>query len=299
MLRKAYTPARLFTESILFLLMGSLMLLHPEKTLVLALDALRWLLPAGGIINLTEWLLHGRQKRIALVKGVALLAGGLTLVFWPRAMGISISLVFGLWMALNCLCKLIYAIQLKADGERGWLANLLAGIMHGLFAALLLLCGCSVSTPADGVPAEQGGSPASPAPQELVLPYVKDASLDPLSTTSRVNQELGALLFDSLVELDGSLEPSLRLAKSIDIDGLTMDEACVRVEQTFDVLPEKVELLRKNFERDSICRAAAGQREAMICPKSLRMQMQGCMRIRKNFTAGVLCPGATGTRATR
>ena len=69
MLRKAYTPARLFTESILFLLMGSLMLLHPEKTLVLALDALRWLLPAGGIINLTEWLLHGRQKRIALVKG--------------------------------------------------------------------------------------------------------------------------------------------------------------------------------------------------------------------------------------
>ena len=80
MLRKAYTPARLFTESILFLLMGSLMLLHPEKTLVLALDALRWLLPAGGIINLTEWLLHGRQKRIALVKGVALLAGGLTLV---------------------------------------------------------------------------------------------------------------------------------------------------------------------------------------------------------------------------
>ena len=138
MLRKAYTPARLFTESILFLLMGSLMLLHPEKTLVLALDALRWLLPAGGIINLTEWLLHGRQKRIALVKGAALLAGGLTLVLWPRAMGISISLVFGLWMALNCLCKLIYAIQLKADGERGWLANLLAGIMHGLFAALLL-----------------------------------------------------------------------------------------------------------------------------------------------------------------
>ena len=91
-----------------------------------------------------------------------------------------------------------------------------------LFAALLLLCGCSVSTPADGVPAEQGGSPASPAPQELVLPYVKDASLDPLSTTSRVNQELGALLFDSLVELDDSLEPSLRLAKSIDIDGLTV-----------------------------------------------------------------------------
>ena len=138
MLRKAYTPARLFTESILFLLMGSLMLLHPEKTLVLALDVLRWLLPAGGIINLTEWLLHGRQKRIALVKGVALLAGGLTLMLWPRAMGISISLVFGLWMALNCLCKLIYAIQLQADGERGWLANLLAGIMHGLFAALLL-----------------------------------------------------------------------------------------------------------------------------------------------------------------
>ena len=31
-------------------------------------------------------------------------------------------------------------------------------------------------------------------------------------------------------------------------DGLTMDEACVRVEQTFDVLPEKVELLREIVE---------------------------------------------------
>ena len=65
-----------------------------------------------------------------------------------------------------------------------------------LLLAVMLLCACSVSTPADGVPAEQGTSPASPAPQQLVLPYVSEASLNPLSTTSRINQELGALLFD-------------------------------------------------------------------------------------------------------
>ncbi len=91
-----------------------------------------------------------------------------------------------------------------------------------LLLAVMLLCACSVSTPADGVPAEQGTSPASPAPQQLVLPYVSKASLDPLSTTSRINQELGALLFDPLVELDDSLEPSLVLAESIDVDGLTV-----------------------------------------------------------------------------
>ena len=39
-----------------------------------------------------------------------------------------------------------------------------------LLLAVMLLCACSVSTPADGVPAEQGTSPASPAPQQLVLP---------------------------------------------------------------------------------------------------------------------------------
>ena len=82
-----------------------------------------------------------------------------------------------------------------------------------LLLAVMLLCACSVSTPADGVPAEQGTSPASPAPQQLVLPYVSKASLNPLSTTSRINQELGALLFDPLVELDDSLEPSLVLAE--------------------------------------------------------------------------------------
>lgn len=54
------------------------------------------------------------------------------------------------------------------------------------------------------------------------MPYVSEASLDPLSTTSRINQELGALLFDPLVELDDSLEPSLVLAESIDVDGLTV-----------------------------------------------------------------------------
>ena len=91
-----------------------------------------------------------------------------------------------------------------------------------LLLAVMLLCACSVSTPADGVPAEQGTSPASPAPQQLVLPYVSKASLNPLSTTSRINQELGALLFDPLVELDDSLEPSLVLAESIDVDGLTV-----------------------------------------------------------------------------
>ena len=56
-----------------------------------------------------------------------------------------------------------------------------------LLLAVMLLCACSVSTPADGVPAEQGTSPASPAPQQLVLPYVSKASLNPLSTTSRIS----------------------------------------------------------------------------------------------------------------
>lgn len=138
MLKKAYTPTRLFAESLLFFAAGLMLLFRPERTLALALDALRWLLPAGGAVNLVEWLLHGRRRRVALVKGAALLAGGLVLAFLPRAMGISISLVFGLWMALNCLCKLLYAVQLRVDGEGGWLANLLAGIMHGLFASLLL-----------------------------------------------------------------------------------------------------------------------------------------------------------------
>ena len=139
MLKKAYTPARLLVESALFFAAGLLLLFRPEQTLALAVDALRWLLLAGGVINLTEWLVHGRIRRVALAKGTLLLAGGLTLAFLPRAVSLSVSLIFGLWMALNCLCKLLYGVQLKADGERGWLANLLAGVMHGIFAAVLFV----------------------------------------------------------------------------------------------------------------------------------------------------------------
>lgn len=89
-----------------------------------------------------------------------------------------------------------------------------------LLLALSLLGACSSSTPVDGVPTEQGGAPVSQAPQELHLPYVKTASLDPLSTTSRVNQELSALIFDPLVLLDEALAPTPLLAQSVTVEGL-------------------------------------------------------------------------------
>ena len=139
MLKKAYTPARLFAESIGFFAAGLLLFFRPEQTLALAVELLGWLLPLGGIINVTEWWLHRKTRRVALAKGVALLLGGLALLLIPRAVGVSVSVVFGLWMTLNCLCKLVFALQLRKDGERGWAANLLAAVMHGLFAALLLM----------------------------------------------------------------------------------------------------------------------------------------------------------------
>ncbi|MBQ6000046.1 MAG: hypothetical protein IJL15_00740 [Clostridia bacterium] len=83
----------------------------------------------------------------------------------------------------------------------------------------LLLCACKTSESAEP-PKKNVEGAAVELPDSISLPYVKTASFDPLTTTSRVNFELCALLYDPLVLLDETMRPIPFLAQSIETEGL-------------------------------------------------------------------------------
>ncbi|HWQ51429.1 MAG TPA: ABC transporter substrate-binding protein, partial [Terriglobales bacterium] len=84
---------------------------------------------------------------------------------------------------------------------------------------LLLLSGCKRVVETIGAPQSPAEQPGRQAVAAITLPYDENAGLDPLTTTSRYNLELGALLYRPLVGLASGMEPSGGLAESVEVSG--------------------------------------------------------------------------------
>ena len=65
MLRKAYTPVRLFAEAILYLVAGIFLFVRPAETLDLGVRLAKWLMLGGAAFILAEAVLH-REKRVEI-----------------------------------------------------------------------------------------------------------------------------------------------------------------------------------------------------------------------------------------
>lgn len=137
MLRKAYTPVRLLMESLFLITSGLMLFFRPANTLMLAMKLGVWLLLLGGLLALADGLLHLKENRAPLAKGLLLmLAAGFVLAF-PRFLTQSVTMLYAFWVAVNALFKFIYAIQLRRDKQRGMMVNLVSGSIMALFAAAL------------------------------------------------------------------------------------------------------------------------------------------------------------------
>ena len=98
-----------------------------------------------------------------------------------------------------------------------------------LLAAVLLLttltaCGSDSdeSTPSVESSSEPQSSDGSSEPElvkkEIILCYNSQDSLNPYRCTSKLNTDLGTLLFDSLVTLDSSLTPAKSMAQEVVVE---------------------------------------------------------------------------------
>ena len=139
MLRKAYTPARLLAEGVLLIAAGMLLFFYPASSLELALLLARWILLLSGLLALLDGLFHLREKQASLTKGLLMLLCAGALFFLPKTLAGSVSLIYGLWTAVNALFKLIYAVQLRRDGQRGVVLNAAEGAVLLVFAVLLFM----------------------------------------------------------------------------------------------------------------------------------------------------------------
>lgn len=134
----AYTPARLFVQGAVLIVSGILIRLHPSRFLSLALLSCQLGLGLGAAAALLDSFAHPVERRSFLLKALALLCGCAATLLFPKALGTSLALLFGVWIAVNALFKFVYAIQLRHDRQRGVFGNVLGGLIHTLFAVMLL-----------------------------------------------------------------------------------------------------------------------------------------------------------------
>lgn len=137
MFRKVYTPVRLLTEGLFFVAAGLLLFFRPAQTLALAQRLMVWMLMLSGLLALGDGLIHLREKRALLVKGLVLGLSAAVLACFPRFLSGSVALIYAIWVAVNALFKFFYAVQLKIDRQRGVLINILTGSVMALFAVAL------------------------------------------------------------------------------------------------------------------------------------------------------------------
>lgn len=88
-----------------------------------------------------------------------------------------------------------------------------------LLCLLMLLSGCQRTVETSGTPQNPEEQPPEQTVAAVVLPYDEGAGFDPLTTASRYNLELCALLYKPLVGLDAGMEPSGGLAEKIQVSG--------------------------------------------------------------------------------
>lgn len=138
MLKKAFTPAKLLLEGLSLLACGIWMLASPVAALKAATAMLRWIFFGAGAVLALQGLLD-REKRPQLAKGAILMLASVALACWPQWIGTSVSMIFGLWVALNALFKLIYTVQLARGRQKGFWFSLLTTALHTGFSAFLLM----------------------------------------------------------------------------------------------------------------------------------------------------------------
>ena len=96
--------------------------------------------------------------------------------------------------------------------------------LTALLLGAALCCGCSSGILEAQQPQQEetaGSSQAASAPlEELTLAYNQDDVLHPYRLTSQINQQLGALIYEPLVEIGTDFSPRMRLAASAETEGM-------------------------------------------------------------------------------
>ena len=115
-------------SSIVYIILGIVIVLHPETTLNVVSIAISILAIILGliitIINITK--LKGEGNPIF---GILLLVLGISLLIYPNSLNVLISLGIGIWFITSSISRIKIAVMLKDVKEVNWLVILIVSII--------------------------------------------------------------------------------------------------------------------------------------------------------------------------
>lgn len=145
MLKKAYTPLSLLAQSIFLFVVGIILFDQPEFSQKVLNSSLNIILAILTLTSLLRWLFSQNRQKAESQDLLFKVVFMLFLLWKPNTISVSISIIYGFWIAINSFSKFLSFVQLRRLKERGSFFKLIQGIVYLVFAFSL------VTSPTNGI----------------------------------------------------------------------------------------------------------------------------------------------------
>lgn len=128
--------------ALLFLVFGIILLTSTEDLITIASKVIGGGLVIIGIIKSINYVyMKGKLGDFSFSKlatGIAFICFGVLLIFFSSALSFAIRTIIGLWILFSGIHRIIFAISIKASGNKGFLVYLITSIIMCVLGVLLI-----------------------------------------------------------------------------------------------------------------------------------------------------------------
>jgi uncharacterized membrane protein HdeD (DUF308 family) len=128
-------------EGIICLLLGAGALLVPAVASVAVALLLGWLFMIGGLVGLATTVMGRKAPGFgwALVSSLVTIAAGIFLVLWPLSGVVSLTLVLAVYLAVDGVISIFFAVAHRRQLTRRWGWLFLNGVLDLAMAAIIFV----------------------------------------------------------------------------------------------------------------------------------------------------------------
>lgn len=127
-------------EGIILVLLGMAAIVLPPVATVAIEILIGWLLLVSGIVGLlsTFWMRHAPGFWWSLLSAVLAITAGVVLLRWPLSGALSLTLILTVFLSVEGIISILFALDHKRDLSGRWGAMLLSGLIDLGLAGMIL-----------------------------------------------------------------------------------------------------------------------------------------------------------------
>lgn len=131
----------LLATSVLYVALGLLLMLFPDKALKLGCGLIGLVTLGYGVVRVASYMRGGsaHSQRFQLYAGVALGVVGIFLLVCPQFIVSLIPVALGIYILVDSIADIKQALDLKALGFARWWVSLLAALLLAAFGVVMIL----------------------------------------------------------------------------------------------------------------------------------------------------------------